>query len=117
MDKLNQINKLIDAGFSAEEIRAMQGTAPAAPADPAPQPDPQPADPAPQPAPADPQPAPADPQPAPESKPDYFSELETKIDGLMESMAKIAKTGIMPVIDNIEPKGIDDIVLRFFKED
>lgn len=110
MDKLNQINKLIDAGFSAEEIRAMLGAAPAAPADPAPQPDPKPADPA-------PQPAPADPQPAPEAKPDYFSELESKIDGLMESMSKIAKTGIMPVIDNVEPKGLDDVIFRFFKED
>lgn len=103
MEKLNQINKLIDAGFSAEEIRAMLA-APAV-AEPAPAPE--------APAPEEP----AAPQVTVPEKPDYVTQLEQKIDGLMESMSKIAKTGIMPVIDNVEPKGIDDVITRFFKED
>lgn len=58
-----EIMMLVRAGYTKEEISAMQTPADHAPADPAPE-DPAPADPAPaDPAPADP--APADPAPAP----------------------------------------------------
>ena len=59
----DEIMMLVRAGYTKEEISAMQTQADPAPADPAPE-DPAPADPAPEdPSPADP--APADPAPAP----------------------------------------------------
>ena len=56
MANANELLKLIDAGFSADEIRAM-GLLAERSEDPAPEPDPAPADPEPKPAPADPSPA------------------------------------------------------------
>ena len=34
-----------------------------------------------------------------------------------DHFAKIAKLAGMPSLDNVEPKGIDDIISHFFKEE
>lgn len=104
MEKLELLNKMLDAGFTANEIKVMLGAS---------QPE----------APAEPEAAPAEPEAAPEvpaeAAPavDPFAEVNKRIDALMGSIEKIAKTGLMPTLDNVEPKGIDDVIVRFFKED
>ena len=84
MGTLEQITKLIDAGYTKEEIAALfaQEAKEQAPADPKPAPQPQ----------ADPQPAPADPQPA---QPAGFEKLDAAINKMNELADGIAKLAIM----------------------
>lgn len=80
-----EILKLIDAGFTADEIRQLNGVAAASAPDPAPAPDPEPApapDPDPDPAP-DPAPAPAQP-----AAPSWFEEFVQKNN---EEMARLQR--------------------------
>lgn len=113
MDKLNQINKLIDAGFTAAEIKTMLAAEPEAGAA-APQESAEAGKAAPA---AQPAAAPEDPAPAAAAQPDPFAQLNKRIDDLFAGMEKIAKTGIMPTLDNVQPLGVDDVLLKFFKED
>ena len=82
---VQEIMRLLDAGFTADEIRNLNGSD---------QPDPQPApEPDPQPAPApDPQPAPApDPQPAPApdpSAPQWFQDFLVRHNEDMAAMQR-----------------------------
>ena len=89
MGTLEQITKLIDAGYTKEEIAALfaQEAKEQAPADPKatqPQPPTQPQ--------ADQQPAPADPQPA---QPAGFEKLDAAINKMNELADGIAKLAIM----------------------
>ena len=112
--KNEEVLKLVEAGFTAAEIRAMQNAAPD-PAPAAPDPDPVPADPEPK-AP-DPAPAPApDPNPAP-AGPDPLDAIKQQIQGLTDVVDRMSKALIMPNLDDVTPQGIDDIVSNFFKED
>lgn len=88
MGTLEQITKLIDAGYTKEEIAALfaqEAKNDPAPADPkAQQPPTQPQ--------ADPQPAPADPQP---TQPAGFEKLDAAINKMNELADSIAKFAIM----------------------
>ena len=113
---VNEILKLIDAGFTVDEIRKMDfsGNAkipetPAAP-DPVPASDPEPESPSPDPVPAL--------DPKPESPgPDPLDAIKQQIAGLTGVVEQMSKAIVMPTIDNVQPLGLDDIVKRFFKED
>ena len=43
--------------------------------------------------------------------------LDTMMKPIEDHFAKIAKLAGMPSLDNVEPKGIDDIISHFFKEE
>lgn len=115
--ELEVLVKLLDAGFTKDEILAINkqpipkevtNSDPAAlPAEPevvkpelkAPE-----------------QPSSADPEPAPAPAEDRISEAVNKalkpFENLYNQMAKLAN---MPALDNIQPKGIEDIVSKFFE--
>ena len=112
-----KIFKLLDAGFTADEIRKIMQLA-AAPEKPA--------------APAKPEkaaPEKAEPEkpeqpaaPAPEKKEPATADVIAQavaeaIKPFNELYDKMAKLTGMPSMDNVEPLGIDDIVSKFFKED
>lgn len=111
----DEIIKLIDAGFSAEEIKALGGL------NLSPAQDPQPAAGKDIPSTPDPEPAPsasgAD-KPAGEQddKPAYLKDIEDSLNSLFESVGKINKALAMPSIGSIEPVGIEDVLSKFFKE-
>ena len=114
------IIKLIDAGFTVDEIRAM--LTPAAKAsEPGPEKDPAPAA-APEPEKA-PEPAQAvkDPDPAPEKKEqdpykETFDAIEKQIAEITANVNKITKLAFMPSMEDVKPLGIDDVITKFFKE-
>lgn len=102
-----EILKLVEAGFSKEEIMVL---AKADKKQPAEAPAPQPEEPKTEPAEAEPAPEPAaDPQEAVNAA---VKEALKPFEDLYDHMAKLAG---MPSIDNIQPKSIDDIVDNFFK--
>ena len=110
--EIEKVLKLIEAGFSADDIRKMLQPEPAA--------DPQPvsaADPQPAPA-ADLQPAPAaDPQPAPAGDPNarVLETMNNMFEKFEQKLNAIAKLSIAPSIDGITPKTIDDVIDHFFE--
>ncbi len=114
----DEILKLIDAGFTADEIRKMS---PAAASDPKPETDPAPA---PTPSPAPEQAAPEQPvvpeqkpEPAPNPGPDPLDSIRQQIAGLTTVVEKMSKSIIMPTMDDVQPLGVEDIISKFFKED
>ena len=112
---VDQILKLIDAGYTAAEIKAME-SAPDPKPEPAPAPDPKP-EPAPAPDPK-PEPAPApDPNPEPAPAPDPLDSIRTQLAGLTDIVDKMSKSIIMPTLDDVSPLGIEDIITNFFKEE
>ena len=117
---VDQIIKLIDAGYTAAEIKAMETPAPDPKPEPVPTPDPKPEpapapDPKPEPAPTpDPKPEPA---PTPDPKPDPLDAIKAQLQGLTDVVEKMSKSIIMPTLDDVNPLGIDDIITNFFKED
>ncbi len=120
---IEKVFKLLDAGFKADEIRSMLSSSPAQSAVSASS---QPL--SPEPTAADPEPAaaeaPVEEHPA-EEKPDPIAALKADIGKQIsqamkqqqESINKLAKLMGMPSMDNVQPKGIDDIVRNFFKEE
>lgn len=114
---VQEIFKLLDAGFTAAEIRAMDpdeqpDQAPAA--DPKPEEKPAPAE---KPA-ADPAPeAPASSSQPEAAGPDPLDAIKQQIQGLTDVVDKMSKAIIMPNMDNVKPLGIEDIITNFFKED
>ena len=114
---VQEIFKLLDAGFTAAEIRAMD---PDEPKDPAPAADPKPEEkpaPAAEPA-ADPAPeAPASSSQPEAAGPDPLDAIKQQIQGLTDVVDKMSKAIIMPNMDNVKPLGIEDIITNFFKED
>lgn len=111
-----QILKLLDAGFTADEIRAMLPKADPEPADdPAPEKKPEPEKDAPAPAPV------PEEKPAPEKKEqdpykETFDAIEKQIAEITANVNKIAKLAFMPSMDDVKPLGIDDVITKFFKE-
>lgn len=111
-----KIFKLLDAGFTADEIRGMM--APAKDYTEIPQEDPQPEQ--------VPEKAPAS-SPAPAAEPEKVQPADTSdviAKAVTEAMKpfnelydKMAKLAGMPSLENVKPLGIDDIVAHFFKED
>lgn len=113
--KADEILKLIDAGFTADEIRKMS---PAVASDPKPETDPAPA----------PMPSSAPEQAAPEQTvtleqipeaapgPDPLDEIKQQIAGLTEIVGTMSKSIIMPNLENVQPLGVEDIISNFFKE-
>lgn len=118
---VQEIFKLLDAGFTAAEIRAMdpdEQTDPAPPADPKPEekPEEKPA-PAAEPA-ADPAPeAPASSSQPEAAGPDPLDAIKQQIQDLTDVVDKMSKAIIMPNMDNVTPLGVEDIITNFFKED
>lgn len=110
---VDQIIKLIDAGYTAAEIKAMEA-APDPKPEPAPAPDPKP-EPTPAPDPT-PEPAPA-PDPTPTPAPDPLDAIKAQLEGLTDVVGKISKSIIMPTLDDVTPLGIEDIITNFFKEE
>lgn len=105
------ILKLIDAGFTADEIRAMLAPATDTPQDPAPEPEEKPAS-APEAAPAagDPEPAPVDPYK------EAFEAINKQMAEMADNITKISKAAFMPSMGDVKPVGIEDVITRFFKE-
>lgn len=119
---IEKVFKLMDAGFTADEIRTMLNSSPAQPVETSSLPlSPEPTAAAPDTAAAE---APVEDQPA-EEKPDPIAALKADIGEQIsaamkqqqESINKLAKLMGMPSMDNVQPKGIDDIVRNFFKEE
>ena len=113
-----EILKLIDAGFTADEIRKMSpaaGTEPQTETDPAPAPAPSPAPE--QAAPEQPVIPEQKPEPAPNPGPDPLDAIKQQIAGLTTVVEKMSKSVIMPNMDNVQPLGVEDIISKFFKED
>lgn len=116
----DKILKLVEAGFTAAEIRSMLSSSPAQPVESASL---QPL--SPEPTSAVDAAAEAEAPVTEEPKPDPIAELKTEIGNQIaeamkaqqESINKIAKLAGMPVMDNVQPKGIEDIVRNFFKEE
>ena len=111
---VDQVLKLIDAGYTAAEIKAMDMPAPDPKPEPAPAPDPKP-EPAPAPDPK-PDPAPA-PDPKPEPAPDPLDAIKAQLQGLTDVVEKMSKSIVMPTLDDVTPLGIEDIITNFFKEE
>lgn len=119
---IEKVFKLMDAGFTADEIRTMLNSSPAQPAGSASL---QPL--SPEPTAADPEPAAAEapveepkeeqPDPIAALKADIGQQIDQAMKQQQESINKLAKLMGMPSMDNVQPKGIDDIVRNFFKEE
>ena len=114
---LKETLKLIDAGFTAEEIRKLEPAQPAGPtgkvettAEAKKKDEPK----------EEPKPEIIKPEPKEEPAPAYdeiIAGLNKKIDELTGAVSKISKISLFPAMDNIKPLGIDDVVYRFFKEE
>lgn len=111
-----EILKLIDAGFTADEIRKML---PAQPAEPTGKVETK-AEPKKEEPKEDPKPEIIKPEPKEEPAPAYddiIAGLNKKIDELTGAVSKISKISLFPAMDNIKPLGIDDVIDKFFKEE
>ena len=112
--------KLIDAGFTAEEIRKMipQTTE----VSPVLSPEPEAA--ATSPAAAAPAPEVKE-EKKEEPKPDPMEaikqavsdQISSAMKGYEDNLAKVMKMAGMPSLDDVKPKGIEDIISNFFKEE
>lgn len=111
--KAADLIRLLDAGFTKEDILSI--ISPSAPAAEEQAPD--------QPAPAaaetveTPKAAEAEKPAEPQTESDIYKMLSDKIDSKFNEMAEAFKVPLMPSMGEIKPQGIDDIVRRFFKED
>lgn len=120
---LEDVKQLITAGFTAEEIRGLGGfsdgfntqTAGAAAA-------PGSSLPAPAPDTAGAEEAPAAPagegaeEKKEETKPEYIIQIENSINQLFKSVNDLSKAFAMPSISDVKPESVDDVVIKFFKE-
>lgn len=111
-----QILKLIEAGYTKAEIDkmiipadppAVDNVPSIVPEDKAADPDPQPAAEA----------SEAKEAPAAEPKEDPLDGIKAQIAELTNTLGAISKAVINPTLDSIQPLGIDDIIVKFFKED
>ena len=108
---VNVVVKLLDAGFTRDDIMKIAGAAqPGSPDNMPVQPQVVP------PAPKQEEPAPSIPEPAPQPMEDKISEAIGKamqpFEQLYNHMAKMAN---MPSMENVQPKGVEDIVAKFFE--
>lgn len=106
-----KVLKLIEAGFSAEEVRSM--LSPSAISSPAAA--------TPKSAPA-PEQSPAEEKAAEEAKPERSTEdiinekMKEAFQPFADLYSKMSKLAGMPEMAKVEPKGIDDVISNFFKE-
>ena len=108
---MKEVLRLLDAGFTKEDIMTIVSSADNIPSA---------SEPAAAPATAEasgaaPEQAPA--AAAPAAKPDIYQMISDKIDAKFNEMAETFKMPAMPSMGEIKPLGIDDIVRKFFKED
>ena len=101
--EFEKVMKLIDAGFTADEIRAMNAKAEAPKDTPKEAPKEAPADRPKEEAKAE---APAD------EKPAYIKELEDHVNELFASMDKLSKVIVNPSIADVKPVGIEDVIKK-----
>lgn len=105
---IRDVLKLVDAGFTADQIAAlMQATIEeASKKEPTPQPEPAPA----------PEPAP---EPTPSPDPDLFlsNKIEEFLGKKFDELQSNLRFPASPTIDPPKPVTIDDVISRFFKED
>lgn len=111
-----EILKLIDAGFTADEIRKMIPEEKTETAQPEPKKE--------EPKKAEPEePKKAKPEEPKKEEPDstnfdeIISGINNKIDELTSAIGKISKISLFPAMENVKPLGIDDVVDKFFKEE
>lgn len=111
-----QILKLIEAGYTKAEIDKMiipadppaaDNIPSSAPEGKAAETDPQPAAPA----------SEAKEETPAEPKEDPLDGIKAQIAELTNTLGAISKAVINPTLDNIQPLGIDDIIVKFFKEE
>lgn len=120
---IEKVFKLMDAGFTADEIRTMLNSSPAQPVVSAslqpfsPEPTAAAPDTAAAEAPVEESPAEEQPDPIAALKADIGEQISAAMKQQQESINKLAKLMGMPSMDNVQPKGIDDIVRNFFKEE
>ena len=123
-----KVLKLVEAGFTAAEIRSMLSSSPAQPVESSslqflsPEPaeealaDKKATDTC-----ASSAEAPVKEEPRPDPiaalKADIGEQISAAMKQQQESINKLAKLMGMPSMDNVQPKGIDDIVRNFFKEE
>lgn len=113
-----EILKLIDAGFTADEIRKMIPEDKTETAQPEPKKE--------EPKKAEPEIAkPEEPkkeepkkeEPAGTNFDEIISGINKKIDDLTDAIGKISKISLFPAMENVKPLGIDDVIDKFFKEE
>lgn len=105
---VNVILKLVDAGFSKDEIIRLAGAGkePELPK-------------------AEPEPKKAEPEELAKEEPEKAESTEDKVNAAIEKALEpfkalynnMAKLAAMPSLDNVKPKGVDDIIDSFFKGD
>lgn len=109
-----EVLKLIEAGFTADEIRKMM-------------PEEKKTEPA-QPEPKKEEPKKAEPKIAKAEEPkkeepagtnfdEIISGINKKIDDLTGAIGKISKISLFPAMENVKSLGIDDVIDNFFKEE
>ncbi len=106
--KADDIIKLVNAGFTKEDIvKIANADAPQTPAQPAPEEQPEEVK----------QEQPEQPE-QPKDNAEVISAAITKaLEPFQELYTNMVKLAGMPSMENIEPKGIDDIIDNFFKGD
>lgn len=105
--------KLIEAGFTADEIRAMLSQPEKAPVNPAPEKAPEPEEKAQAPEAA---PVKEDPAPAEDPYKEAFEAINKQIADITANVNKITKMAFMPSMEDVKPLGIEDVISNFFKE-
>ncbi len=107
--KTSEILELIRAGYTKEEIRAMEEPK---------KEDPQPKKEDPQPKTEDPQPKTEDPQPAPDPLAQIMSSIDKRFEDMQNKLNETIKAANIYSIPDVKPiTDISDIITNFFKED
>ena len=109
--EFEKVMKLIDAGFTADEIRAMTANAEAPKATPKEAPKEEPKE-APKEAPTDRTKEEAKAEAPKDEKPAYIKELEDHVNELFASMDKLSKVIVNPSIADVKPVGIEDVIKK-----
>ena len=109
--EFEKVMKLIDAGFTADEIRAMNAKAEAPKDTPKEAPKDTPKE-APKEAPADRPKEEAKAEAPADEKPAYIKELEDHVNELFASMDKLSKVIVNPSIADVKPVGIEDVIKK-----
>ena len=107
MMKYDDVIKLVNAGFTADQITAMMAERSAPEKK-----DPEPAEKAPE----KQDPKPEVKEPAKKDN-DILASIDERIKKFDELFDKLSKAPIIPTIGDVKPLGIDDVIRDFFKED
>ena len=107
---VNGILKLVEAGFTKEEIVKLSNAEKSTPKFDVTNSEPEPVK-------AEPEPVKAEPEKAEDYESKVNAAIEKALMPFKDLYNNMAKLAAMPSIDNVEPKGIDDIIDSFFKGD